>query len=116
MHRTSGTVRHTGTDLPLCALSAVTTSHATSATSTGGWRGVAGEHTVRLGERSSVSAGIDAGLPVLDASVGAFTRLWLGVRPATGLALTDDLAAPPELLEALDEVFALPPPRAGWPY
>lgn len=82
----------------------------------GGWPGIGGDHTVRLGAQSDVSAGIDGGLPVLDASVGAFTRLWFGVRPATGLALTDDLGGPPDLLDALDEAFCLPPPRAGWPY
>ncbi len=63
-----------------------------------------------------MSDGLDDGLPVLDASVGAFTRLWMGVRPATGLALTDDLAGPPALLDALDEAFRLPTPRAGWIY
>ena len=82
----------------------------------GGWPGIGGEHTVRLGEESSLSHGIDDALPVLDASVGAFSRLWMGVRPATGLALTDDLTGPPALLEALDEAFRLPSPRAGWIY
>lgn len=82
----------------------------------GDWSGIGGEHTVHLGPCSSVSPGHDRSLPVLDASVGAFTRLWLGVRPASGLAVTDDLAGPAELLEALDEAFRLPPPRAGWLY
>lgn len=82
----------------------------------GGWPGIGGEHTVRLGEESTVSAGIDEGLPALDASVGAFTRAWMGVRPATGLAVTDDLNGPPALLAALDEAFRLPTPRAGWMY
>lgn len=82
----------------------------------GSWPGIGGERTVRLGEESTVADGIDDGLPVLDASVGAFTRLWLGVRPATGLVLTDDLSGPPALLDALDEAFRLPPPRAGWSY
>ena len=31
------------------------------------------------------------GLPTLTATVSAFTRMWLGVRPATGLTITDDL-------------------------
>ena len=82
----------------------------------GDWPGVGGEHTVHLDRSSSVSAGLDPTLPVLDASVGAFTRLWLGVRPATGLAVTDDLSGPAELLDALDEAFRSPPPRAGWIY
>ena len=47
---------------------------------------------------------------MLRASIGALSRLWFGVRPATGLAVTDDLAGPPELLEALDRALVLPPP------
>lgn len=82
----------------------------------GGWPGIGGTYTVRLGARSTVSDGADGELPVLEASVGAFTRLWLGVRPATGLTLTDDLHGPPQLLESLDEAFRLPAPRAGWSY
>lgn len=78
--------------------------------------GIGGEHTVHLGPSSTVEPGLDPALPVLDASVGAFSRLWLGVRPATGLALTDDIDGPAELLDALDEAFRLPPPQAGWSF
>ena len=81
-----------------------------------GWQGISGEYTVRLGERSTVEDGLTEDLSVLDASVGPFTRLWFGVRPASGLALTDDLHGDPDLVAALDEVFLLPPPRAGWSY
>ena len=81
-----------------------------------GWRGIGGEYTVRLDDRSTVDDGLSGDLPVLDASVGAFTRLWLGVRPASGLVLTDDLDGEPELVAALDEAFLLPAPRAGWSY
>ena len=52
----------------------------------------------------------------VDAGIGAFTRLWLGVRPATGLTITDQLAGPPEILTALDVAFRLPPPLSDWPY
>ena len=52
-------------------------------------------------------------LPELKASVGAFTRLWLGVRPATGLVVTDDLHGSPELLAQLDQVVRVPVP-APW--
>ena len=82
----------------------------------GGWPGIGGEHTVHLGDASSVTAGIERGLPVLEASVGALTRLWLGVRPATGLALTDDLDGPADLLRRLDESLRLPTPQAGWSF
>lgn len=80
------------------------------------WAGIGGEYTVRLDERSTLDGGIDADLPVLEATVGALTRLWLGVRPATGLALTDRLTGPPALLERLDESLRLPTPQAGWPF
>ena len=46
--------------------------------------------------------------------MGAFTRLWLDVRPATGLAVTDELAGPQELLEELDWLLRLPDPKPDW--
>lgn len=80
------------------------------------WRGIGGEYVVTLGPSSGAERGTDDSLPILTASVGAFTRLWLGVRPASGLAATDTLDAPPELLEALDELLRLPPPKMDWMY
>jgi hypothetical protein len=74
------------------------------------WPGLAGDHTVTVGERSSTEPGHRGGLPVLRASISAFSRLWFGVRPASGLAVTDDLSGPPELLAALDRALLLPPP------
>ena len=78
------------------------------------WGGVAGEYVVTLGPSSGAERGTDAALPTLKASVNAFTRMWLGVRPATGLAVTDDLSGPAELLEQLDWVLRLPAPRPDW--
>jgi hypothetical protein len=79
--------------------------------------GIGGEYTVHLGHESGVATGLPGGsTPVLEASVGAFTRLWLGVRPASGLALTDQLAGPPDLIESLDLAFRLFPPLPDWPY
>ena len=78
------------------------------------WRGIGGNYVVTLGPSSGAEAGVSDSLPALAASVGAFTRLWLGVRPASGLAVSDDLAGPPELLEALDWVFRLPPASFDW--
>ena len=80
------------------------------------WRGVAGDYVIALGLSSSAEAGFDETLPTLTASVGAFTRLWLGVRPATGLAVTDDLVGPQELLEELDWVLRLPDPKPDWDF
>ncbi len=80
------------------------------------WRGVAGHYVVELGPSSGAERGADPSLPTLTATVNAFTRLWIGVGPATGLAVTDELAGPPELLEALDRVLNLPVPLPDWRY
>jgi len=78
------------------------------------WRGISGEYVVTLGQESACEPGSDLSLPVLAASVNAFTRLWLGVRPATGLAVTDELSGPPELLAKLDRLLRLPRPWPDW--
>lgn len=80
------------------------------------WRGIGGEYVVTLGPSSNAEAGLHEALPTLDASVGAFTRLWLGVRPASGLAVTDALSAPQELLEELDWALRLPEPKPDWDF
>lgn len=80
------------------------------------WRGVAGKYVVTLGPSSGAEPGIESSLPTLTASVNAFTRMWLGVRPATGLAVTDDLAGPRSLLEALDALLRLPDPKPDWDF
>jgi len=80
------------------------------------WRGVAGDYVVTLGPESSATPGQDDSLPTLTSSVGAFTRLWLGVRPATGLAVTDELAGPADLLSALDWAIRLPNPKPDWDF
>ena len=80
------------------------------------WRGVAGDYVVTLGEESSAIQGTDSALPLLEASVNAFTRLWLGVKPATGLAVTDDLSGSAELLAELDRILRLPTPKPDWDF
>ena len=80
------------------------------------WRGVAGDYVVTLGEQSSARAGREASLPTLRASVGAFTRVWLGVRSPSVLSRTDDLNGEPSLLADLDRALRLPHPHIGWDY
>ncbi|MHC4319941.1 MAG: GNAT family N-acetyltransferase [Planctomycetota bacterium] len=80
------------------------------------WRGVGGDYVVTLGGACGAERGTDAGLPTLTATVNAFTRLWLGVRAASGLRLTDDLDGPPALLEQLDHVLRLPEPHPDWDF
>jgi hypothetical protein len=78
------------------------------------WRGIAGEYVVTLGPQSGAEKGHDPSLPTLEATVGSFTRLWLGVLPASSLAFTDHLRGPAELLEQLDAVVRLPAPHVDW--
>jgi hypothetical protein len=59
---------------------------------------------------------VDTGLPTLIATVNAFTRLWLGVGPATGLSFTDDLDGPRDLLVQLDHALRLPDPHPDWDF
>jgi hypothetical protein len=80
------------------------------------WRGVGGDYVVTLADPSGVEAGTNAALPTLEAEVGAFTRLWLGVLPATGLAATDQLRGPANLLAELDDRLCLPQPRPDWDF
>jgi hypothetical protein len=80
------------------------------------WAGVGGDWIVTLGaECHAEKNSTHADLPTIRTSVGTFTRLWLGVKPPTGLALTcADLDAPPELLERLDRILLLPEPHPAW--
>ena len=80
------------------------------------WHGVAGDYVVEFGPISSAEPGRDESLPTLEAGVGAFTRLWLGVQPASGLAVTDNLAGPADLLADLDRILCLPTPKPDWDF
>lgn len=80
------------------------------------WPGLSGPYTLTIGKTSSVQPGHRGGLPKLSASIGALSRLWFGVRPATGLAVTDHLSGPADLLAALDRALLLPSPVPGLPF
>lgn len=80
------------------------------------WRGVGGEYVVEFGSESSAERGSDPALPTLEANVGAFSRLWLGVLPASGLAATDHLRGPADLLNDLDRSLRLPIPKPDWDF
>ncbi|MCP5024692.1 MAG: GNAT family N-acetyltransferase [Actinomycetia bacterium] len=77
------------------------------------WEGIGGDYTVTMGIGAGVTHGHDPSLDTLAAPVNAFSRLLFGVRPATSLALTTDLAGPPSLLAELDAVLRLPTPHPG---
>ncbi len=80
----------------------------------GNWRGIGGDYVVTLGAESSAEPGERSGLDTLEASVNAFSRLWFGIRPASSLAITDDLKAPESLLNDLDDTLRLPKAHLGW--
>ena len=80
------------------------------------WCGISGGYIITLGPQSAAVQGKDPALPTLKASVGAFTRMWLGVCPPSGLAVTDQLSGPPELMTALDELLRLPQPKPDWDF
>ncbi|MCH7788033.1 MAG: hypothetical protein IH940_01175 [Acidobacteria bacterium] len=78
------------------------------------WDGLSDEWTITIGAESSAVRGLArSDLPLMRSGVGAFTRLWLGVRSASVLARSTDLDAPQELLEALDRAICLPRPQPG---
>lgn len=80
------------------------------------WKGLSGKYIVTLGENSRAEEGFDTNLPVLKSSVGAFTRMWLGVLPASGLAVSDELVADDDLLRKLDRLIRLPNPKIDWEF
>ncbi|NLT74835.1 MAG: GNAT family N-acetyltransferase [Chloroflexi bacterium] len=79
-----------------------------------GWRGIGGDYRVDLGAESTIVRGHDVRLPTLKAGVGAFSRLWLGSATAYGLATTDRLQGPDDLLAQLDRLLRLPRPSLDW--
>jgi hypothetical protein len=80
------------------------------------WQGVGGEYIVTLGPESQAHQGSDSTLPTVETTVNAFSRLWLGIRPASSLAITDRLRAPASLLAALDQALRLPQPSFDWSF
>jgi hypothetical protein len=50
------------------------------------------------------------------ASINAFSRFWFGVRPASNLAITDNLSGEEGLINALDKAACLPRPHFGWDF
>jgi hypothetical protein len=78
------------------------------------WRGLSGVWTVELGEPCSMRRGGSA--PKLHATVNAFSRWWLGARPASHLALTDHFDGSAALIEDLDRCWRPPRPRNDWEF
>jgi len=84
--------------------------------STSTWQGIGGEYTIELGGISTIESGFHESLPTLTATVGAFTRMWFGVRSASSLSITDNLSGSDTLLQALDDCLCLPQPHLAWDF
>ncbi len=80
------------------------------------WQGAGGEFTVRIGSESSARPGKTAGLPMLEASVNSFSRLFFGIASATQLGVGADFRADPALVPRLDEAFCLPRMQTSWDF
>ena len=80
------------------------------------WNGVGGEYIVKLGKHSTIDEGRDNDLQTMEASIGAFSRLWMGVRTATSLSVSDDLYAPENLLRQFDDYYRLLAPNYDWEF
>lgn len=81
------------------------------------WKGISGNYIISLGKKSSCKNGFDKKLDTLDTTVNAFTRLWLGVLPASSLQLSEKLTGNNELILKLDKAFAsLPKPHTDWDF
>jgi predicted acetyltransferase len=81
-----------------------------------GWGGIGGRYVLTLADRAECRHGEHPSLPTLEASVNAFSRMWLGVLPASGIAFTEHLRGPDELMARLDEGFRLPIPQPDWDF
>jgi len=81
------------------------------------WRGCSGQYQVHLGKNCRADKGkTDPSLPTLVCSVNAFSRMWLGVRPASVLQVSESLEGDPSLISRLDHAFNLPTPHFNWEF
>ncbi len=80
------------------------------------WQGISGEYTMHLGEECEAKSGHSSGLPLLEASVGGISRLWLGCASANAIATGGEINGPQELLDLLDQTLSLPLPKTGWEF
>ena len=83
----------------------------------GSWTSLEGTWNLRFGEtnRAERIEGIAPGDADVVTSVGALSRWWFGVVPASTLAVLGEIEADPDVLTSLDRLTAhLPKPQIGW--
>jgi hypothetical protein len=79
---------------------------------------VAGDYALSLGPSSSAEEikGRRSGSVDISTDVGTFTRLWLGVLPASTLRGLGALECSSETAATLDSIFYRGLPHTDWPY
>lgn len=80
------------------------------------WQGIAGEYCIHLGEECEVESGHKSGLPLLKATAGGFSRLWLGCATASAISMTDEIQGSEKLLQQLENTLSLPLPHISWEF
>ena len=80
------------------------------------WKGCKGEYTLSLGVKSSLKKGLTGGLKTLRASIGDFTRFWMGIQSAEVLNISGVFEGSLELLNSLDRIYQIPVPEPDWEY
>lgn len=80
------------------------------------WNGIGGDYRVSLGADCKTAEGFEDSLPVLCASVGGFSRLWLGCANANALASSGEISGPQSLIDDLDKTLRMPIPKTGWDF
>lgn len=76
----------------------------------------AGDFTVSIGRESTLAEGFRKDLPLIEGDIGAFTRLWAGVMPASTIGLTENLKIDKSLRRDLERAFYSPWFRSDWDY
>lgn len=81
------------------------------------WMGCGGRYLVHLGKECAAEKGkSNPTLPTLTCTVNAFSRMWLGVRQASVLQVSESMKAEPALMSLLDNAFNLPAPHFNWEF
>ena len=80
------------------------------------WQGISGDYAITLGENCNATPGHRPDLPLLKASVGGFSRLWLGCASATAISLTGEIEGDQKLLNTIERSLSLPLPKTGWEF
>ncbi len=78
--------------------------------------GCTGDFTISIGEKSTIQKGHEENLPLVKGTINGFTRLWIGVLPASTIGLVEDLSIDKNLVDILEKVFYRPDVRSDWDY